>query len=402
MATSLILSGMLLIIAWLWLRFAKREVSLPIWSTLEIPELAEDESPFVSIIVYTRNQAQDIVRCVYSLLRQDYPRFEVIVVDDHSSDATWERLLEMAAANGGLRTLRGESPPKAWLRRPTSLQQGMDAARGDWFLFTTAEAYHAPALLSRAMAYARLQGLGMLSLAPRYECRSFWAHVWQPVALQYLDFVRPMEQVGVARAGGVWASEAFLLISREAYRKAGGHAAVASEFHEAGPLMHLVKSLGYHIEFVKAMDLLQARPHRSLRALWEGWGQSLYYLLGSHPLRVAAHALGLVVWAVLPFVALLPALSFGFWGLDVVHGWWDVVLAVCAILAVVTILQAESVVRRVQRQNHLYTAALPLGGLCLAAAAVHGLVRAAPWRGRAVIDLCRADTEGVRSANRQR
>ena len=51
MTTSLILSAVLLIIAWLWLRFAKREVSLPIWSTLEIPELAEDESPFVSIVV---------------------------------------------------------------------------------------------------------------------------------------------------------------------------------------------------------------------------------------------------------------------------------------------------------------------------------------------------------------
>jgi hypothetical protein len=136
-----------------------------------------------------------------------------------------------------------------------------------------------------------------------------------------------------------------------------------------------VKSLGYRVEFVKAMDLLQARSYRSVRELWEGWSESLFFLLGAHPLLIAAHVLGMLAWAVLPFAALIPAFSFGFWGLDVVRGWWDVVLAVCAILAVVTILQAESVVRRVHRQSHFYTATLPLGGVCVAAAGLHGLAR---------------------------
>ena len=171
MSAVLILSGVLLVIAWLWLRFAKREVSMPIWSTLEIPELAEDASPVVSVIVSARNQAHAIERCLHSLLRQDYPKLEVIAVDDQSSDGTWERLLEIeAAADGKLRVLRGELPAKAWLSRwPTTLQQGIDMSCGDWVLFTTADTYHAPDLLSRAMAYARLQGLGMLSLAPRQE-----------------------------------------------------------------------------------------------------------------------------------------------------------------------------------------------------------------------------------------
>ena len=88
MATSLILSAGLVVIAWLWLRFAKREVSLPIWSTVEIPELTADASPFVSVVVAAGNRAHDLERCVQSLLRQDYSRFEVIVVDASSSDET--------------------------------------------------------------------------------------------------------------------------------------------------------------------------------------------------------------------------------------------------------------------------------------------------------------------------
>jgi chlorobactene glucosyltransferase len=381
MATSLILSGVLLAIAWLWLRFAKREVSIPIWSMLELPELAEDESPFVSIVVAARHRAHDLERCVQSLLRQNYPRFEVIVLNVSSSNRTGERLREMeATADGGLRVWRDELSPMGWLNSPPAQQQGTNAAREEWLLFTTAETYHAPDLLSRAMAYVRLQGLGMLSLAPRHECRSFWEHVWQPIAFQYLAFIRPLERVSEAMARGVWASEAFLLVSREAYVKAGDHAAAAAELHAGSRLMRRVKSLGYRVEFIRAMDLLQTRPYRHLRELWDGWSQSLCVLLGTHPLQVIAHAAGMVAWAVLPFVALIPAFSFGFWGLDMVHGWWDVVFAVSAILAVVTILQAESVVRRVHRQSHFYTATLPLGGFCLAAAVVSGLVRVSAWR----------------------
>jgi hypothetical protein len=144
--------------------------------------------------------------------------------------------------------------------------------------------------------------------------------------------------------------------------------------------MHRVKSLGYRVEFRKAMDLLQTRAQRHLRELWTFWCQNLYILLGASPLQVAAHAVAVMLWAVLPFAALIPAFSFGFWGLDTMSGWWDVVFAVCAILAVVTIMQAESVVRRVHRQNHFYTATLPLAGLCLVTAAVHGIVREAAWR----------------------
>src|SRR5262245_53675433 len=112
MASSLILSTGLVVIAWLWLRFAKREVSLPIWSTLDIPELAADGSPFVSIVVAAGNRAHDLERCVQSLLRQDYSRFEVIVVDASSGDEARERLLEMAATRDGiLRVLRVEPLP---------------------------------------------------------------------------------------------------------------------------------------------------------------------------------------------------------------------------------------------------------------------------------------------------
>ena len=139
----------------------------------------------------------------------------------------------------------------------------------------------------------------------------------------------------------------------------------------------------------------------TFRELWEGWSQSFYVLFGGRPWQVVAHAVAILAWAVLPFVALIPAFSFAFWGLDMVHGWWDVAFAASAILAVVTILQSASVVRRVHRQSHFYTATLPLAGLCLAAAAVAGCVREAAWRTPPVQDSGRSDTATIRSLTRE-
>ncbi len=225
MATSLILSTGLVVIAWLWLRFAKREVSLPIWSTLEIPELADDAAPFISIVVAAGNRTHDLERCVQSLLRQDYSRFEVIVVDASSSDETRKQLLKMEATTEGcLRVLRSEPSPTGSLNMPAALQQGVAAARGEWLLFTTPETYHVPGLLSRAMAYARLQGLGMLSLAPRHECRSFWEHVWQPDCLPVFGLP---QTIGTGRCQrrhvGCGPVKPFYWSPATAYVKAGGH-----------------------------------------------------------------------------------------------------------------------------------------------------------------------------------
>jgi chlorobactene glucosyltransferase len=394
MITSLVLSGVVLLIAWMWLQLAKREVSLPIWSALEIPELAEEASPFVSIVVPVHGDGPSLDRCVQSLLRQDYPGYEVIIVAVHAGAGMGERLRAMqASAEVPVRVIQGEGSSLE-RQHQVAAQQGLQHARGEWLLVTTADTYHAPTLLSRAMAYARLQGLGMLSLAPRYECRTFWEHVWHPVALHYLDLVMPMARVGEARVRGVWSCEAFVLVSREAYAKAESAEAASSEGYFQGGLMRRVKALGYRVAFVKAADLIQARPYRTLRELWTGWGQRLYILLGARPLRVAIHGLVIWLWTVLPFAALVPAFSFGFWGLDAVQGWWDVVLAVSAILAVVTVLQAQSVLRRVQRQNHFYTATLALAGFCLGAATLWSLAPGMGGKGGAAAKELGAQKRG--------
>ena len=115
LVTSLVLSGLVICLAWMWLQLAKREVSLPIWSTLDVPELAEDDSPYVSIIATMRGDEQGLERCVQSLLRQDYPRYEVIMMAAHCS-AIWCAATSLAPSRP-----RAGTPPRATPRRASAV-----------------------------------------------------------------------------------------------------------------------------------------------------------------------------------------------------------------------------------------------------------------------------------------
>src|SRR5579884_1580270 len=109
--------------------------------------LASEERPPVSIIVPARNEERNIHRCVSSLLAQDYENFEVIVVDDGSTDNTGKILDDLAAThpNGQrLWVLRVRDLPAGWAGKPHALHRGVQEANGSWLLFTDADTWHEP------------------------------------------------------------------------------------------------------------------------------------------------------------------------------------------------------------------------------------------------------------------
>ncbi|HSM61679.1 MAG TPA: glycosyltransferase family A protein, partial [Longimicrobiales bacterium] len=145
-----VLLPLLLATPWLGtLLFLMLRVRLP----REIPERRPSRFPRVSVVVPARNEAANIGACVGSLLEQEYPDFEVIVLDDRSDDGTGD--LVRAMGPGGARSLRvldGEELPAGWTGKPWACWQGARAATGDLILFTDADTVHAPDLLPRAVA----------------------------------------------------------------------------------------------------------------------------------------------------------------------------------------------------------------------------------------------------------
>jgi chlorobactene glucosyltransferase len=129
--------------------------------------------PKVSILVPARNESENIELCVQSLLAQDYPNFEVLVLDDHSTDDTWQKLEKLAKQNPLLRILRGLPLPERFLGKHWACHQLAQAAEGELLLFTDADTRHAPHALRSAVGLLLAENASFLTAFPHQEVVSW-------------------------------------------------------------------------------------------------------------------------------------------------------------------------------------------------------------------------------------
>src|SRR4030095_563865 len=122
--------------------------------------LAANDAPLVSILVPARNEQHRVLAdCIRSILAQDYGRFEVIALNDRSTDATGATLQTLAKRYDRLRVFEGEEPPAGWLGKPYAMQQAFNHSRGEWILATDADMIFDKAALRTAMD-STLEGNG--------------------------------------------------------------------------------------------------------------------------------------------------------------------------------------------------------------------------------------------------
>lgn len=228
----------------------------------------------VSIIVPARNEEACLAACLESLLAQTGVEFEVIVVDDGSTDRT----RSIAESFARVRVISAPPLRPDCTGKCNAAQAGADVARGEWLLFTDADTVHLPGSLARALQEAREHGADLLSYSPRQEVhgvieRALMTVIFAELASTY----RPREVCDPASPVAA-ANGQYLLIRREAYDAAGGHAAVAHTLLEDVALAKAVKRSGRRLRFRYAGDAVQTRMYRSLPALGEGWTKNLALL----------------------------------------------------------------------------------------------------------------------------
>src|SRR5262249_34288822 len=198
--------------------------------------------PRVSVVVPARNEERGVERAVRSHLAQDYPDFEVVAVDDRSTDRTGEILSRLAAADARLTVLPGVEPPAGWLGKPHALFEGFTAARGELVLFADADVVYDSRTLREAVAYAEAEGVDLLALLPKFETRGFWESVLMPYLLgAYFGGIGGLANVDRPRwfaAGG----GAGNLVRRRAYDAVGGHEGLKDSVVDDVPLASKIKT----------------------------------------------------------------------------------------------------------------------------------------------------------------
>lgn len=234
--------------------------------------------PPVSIVIPARNEEHNIGRCVSSLAAQDYPDFEILVVDDRSEDRTVEVVRAVPTGNARrIEVIPGEPLPPGWFGKPWACQQGARAAGGRVLLFTDADTVHSPGLLSRSMAALAEDGAGGLSLVGRQIMETFWERVVQPhiFALIGMRFPRLHIPIEPERWQEAVANGQYILVTREAYDGVGGHAVVKGEVVEDIRMAQELARSGIRLTVRGAEDVFATRMYRNLRELVEGWTKNM-------------------------------------------------------------------------------------------------------------------------------
>jgi glycosyltransferase involved in cell wall biosynthesis len=267
-----------------------------------------DVIPEVSIIVPARNEEASLGDCLESLAAQTGVTFEIIVVDDGSTDRT----REIAQSFAKVRVISPDPLPNGWTGKNNAVIAGAKAARAQWLLLTDADTVHLPRSLARALAEAKREGADLLSYSPRQLVVTFAERAVMPVIFAELASQYPPQKVREQNSGIIAANGQYLLVRRAAYDAVGGHAAVATEILEDVALARLFRDKGKHVYFRYGGDAVRARMYRSWKQLREGWTKNLA-LLFPKPKRLAVQSLflWLVAWSALG-VALSGAVSHHF------------------------------------------------------------------------------------------
>jgi glycosyltransferase involved in cell wall biosynthesis len=305
---------------------------------LKSPPYNGPSSPRVTAIIPAKDEEAHIAECLASVQAQSYPNLEILVVDDRSSDGTAVIAEAIASRDPRVRVLRNHELPPGWTGKPYALHIASQAAQGDWFWFLDADTRHVPSCLSICMEYGRQQGAALVSLIPEMRCDSFWEAVVQPLAGIVLMRSFPPPLVNRDRNPLAFANGQFLLIKREAYEQAGGHAAVRDRFVEDIYLAKRVKHLGFPIRVAMGPSISSTRMYASLPQLIRGWSRILYDALGRKVAPLIAKILEPLIFSQTFFLALLWGLILLFLGKDTSFAWWLVGLALLHLALQISVL----------------------------------------------------------------
>ena len=282
---------------------------------------AAADAPRVSILVPARNEALNIGPCVRSLLAQDYPNCELLVLDDHSTDGTGDLVRGLGLSETGAcqRTLTGTALPPGWTGKGWACHQLAAQATGDFLFFTDADTEHAPGTVSAAVAYAQRNRADLVSAWPRLVTVTWGEQLiipmivvlamilyphWLMLFLQKHPHLAARLPRSAQRLLGA-ANGQFMFFTRAGYERIGGHAAVRDHLVEDVALGRAVAARmgeGMRLFNCESLRFSTCRMYRSFGETWAGFTKNIRPVFESSLAGFFAMGAWQVCGFLLPFV----------------------------------------------------------------------------------------------------
>jgi Glycosyl transferase family 2 len=328
------------------LRVAYGALRLP-WIKNFAP-LPDNDCPSISLIFAARDEEEKLPAALATLAQLDYPRLEIIPVDDRSQDSTPQILEEFARAESRARIVHVETLPSGWLGKPHALQKAYEVSTGDWLLFTDADVRFAPDVLRRAVNLAKQKNADHLTLFGDVEMHGFWETTLLTFFGMAFHLSTDPSRLNNSNSWSYVGIGAFQLLKRSTYQAVGTHQRLAMEVVDDMKLGKIVKQAGFRSTVGLAQDAVTIRWHAGLGNLVRGVTKNFFAALGYNVPLVLAATITMLLLNVAPFVALFAA-----------HGW----IRVFAAIAVAIAIGFHVGVNIVMRVSPLYALTHPIGAL---------------------------------------
>jgi glycosyltransferase involved in cell wall biosynthesis len=294
------------------------------------------ENPRASIIVPARNEEETIAQTLNALLALDYDNYEVIAVNDRSTDRTGKIMETIAALDRGshpskiakdgaasscstpdFRVIHHRELPPGWLGKPHAMWTAANQASGDWLLFTDADVLFKPDSLRRALAYAESESADHLVLFPRMIMKRPGEYMMIAFFQTMFMFGHRPWKVADPSAKDYMGVGAFNLVRRNVYEAVGTYEALRMEVLDDMKLGKVVKNAGFRQRNVFGGDLISIRWGHGARGIVNNLTKNFFAVLSFQLWRTLLSAVGLMFLNLGPFL-----------GLWLAHGWARVPYAI--------------------------------------------------------------------------
>lgn len=255
--------------------------------------------PKVSVLVPARNEEDNISTCLDSLSCQDYPDFEIIVLDDCSEDNTSDVVNSFAPK---VKLIKGEGLPDGWTGKNWACHQLSKEAKGDILLFTDADNYYRSDAISRTVGWMQKLNLDLISAFPQQITKTLGEKLIVPVVdlfvysflLLWLTYLTKFPSL--AAANGQW-----IAFRKSSYEKLGGHRCVRSQVVEDVELSRNAKKQGMKILTTTGRDIVYGHMYHSWKEVWNGFSKNLFGLVGYNSFGLFIILILFAVVFVLPY-----------------------------------------------------------------------------------------------------
>jgi len=272
---------------------------------VDIDPVSGDQLPMVSIIVPACNEEATIEPALRSLVQMQYPCLEIIVLDDRSTDGTFQLLQRLQQEFPQIRIKRIEELPPGWLGKNHALQQGADMARGEILLFTDADVILEPGTLSRAVHHFMDKELDHLSLIFRNTSRNPLLNAMVVDTFGGLFLLLRPWQVKNPNSRAFIGVGAFNMISVPAYQQLGGHAALKMHPIDDVMLGKKIKQLGLRQDCLLGGNFVRVHWYGTVREMIRGLMKNIFALYGYRISCAGAAIAGIIIMTILPQGGLL-------------------------------------------------------------------------------------------------